>query len=78
MDPYSSPDIIPNNSPHNPFPHSLVRTRQFSVECPGRPFGHPARKVSCKYLASLFNECLGSFLEFGGPGVKAGLYEFLL
>ena len=27
MDPYSSPYIIPNNSPHNPFPHSLRRTR---------------------------------------------------
>ena len=24
MDPYSSPYIIPNNSPHNPFPHSLL------------------------------------------------------
>ena len=28
MDPYSSPYIIPNNIPHNPFPHSLLRTRQ--------------------------------------------------
>ena len=28
MYPYSSPYIIPNNSPHNPFPHSLLRTRQ--------------------------------------------------
>ena len=28
MDPYSSPNIIPNNSPHNPFPYSLLRTRQ--------------------------------------------------
>ena len=28
MDPCSSPYIIPNNSPHNPFPHSLLRTRQ--------------------------------------------------
>ena len=29
MDPYSSPYIIPNsNSLHNPFPHSLLRTRQ--------------------------------------------------
>ena len=28
MDPYSSPYIIiPNNSPHNPFPHSLESTR---------------------------------------------------
>ena len=31
MDPYSSPYIIPNNSPHNPFPHSLLRTRQSKV-----------------------------------------------
>ena len=31
MDPYSSPYIIPNNSPHNPFPHSLLSTRQFGV-----------------------------------------------
>ena len=28
MDPYSSPSLIPNNSLHNPFPHSLLRTRQ--------------------------------------------------
>ena len=28
MDPYSSPYIIPKYSPHNPFPHSLLRTRQ--------------------------------------------------
>ena len=28
MDPNSSPEIIPNNSLHNPFPHSLLRTRQ--------------------------------------------------
>ena len=28
MDPYRSPYIIPNNSLHNPFPHSLLRTRQ--------------------------------------------------
>ena len=28
MDPYSSPYIIPNNSPHDPFPHSPLRTTQ--------------------------------------------------
>ena len=28
MDPCGSPYIIPNNSLHNPFPHSLPRTRQ--------------------------------------------------
>ena len=28
MDPSSSPYIVPNNSPQNPFPHSLLRTRQ--------------------------------------------------
>ena len=28
MDPYSSPYILPNDSPHNLFPHSLLRTRQ--------------------------------------------------
>ena len=28
MDPYSSPYRIPNNGAHNPFPHSLLRTRQ--------------------------------------------------
>ena len=27
MDPYSSPYIIPNNSLHNPFPHSLREVR---------------------------------------------------
>ena len=31
MDPYSSPYILPKNSPHNPFPHSLLSTRQ--IEC---------------------------------------------
>ena len=28
MDPYYSPYIIPNNCRHNPFPHSLLRTRR--------------------------------------------------
>ena len=28
IDPYSSPYIIPSNSLHNPFPHSLLSTRQ--------------------------------------------------
>ena len=28
MDPYSSPYITPNNSPHDAIPHSLLRTRQ--------------------------------------------------
>ena len=28
MDPYSSPYIIPNNNPYNPFPHSLQSTRE--------------------------------------------------
>ena len=28
MDPYNSPYIIPTHSPHNPFPHSLLRTRK--------------------------------------------------
>ena len=32
MDPYSSPYIIPNNSPHNPFPHSLIGTRQYTLQ----------------------------------------------
>ena len=27
MDPYSSPYIIPNNNPYNPFPHSRLSTR---------------------------------------------------
>ena len=31
MDPYSSPYIIPNNSPHIPFPHSLLSTRELRV-----------------------------------------------
>ena len=31
MDPYSSP--FPNNSPHNPFPHSLLSTREFLQHC---------------------------------------------
>ena len=28
MDPFSSPYRIPNNGLHNPFPHSLLSTRQ--------------------------------------------------
>ena len=28
MDPYSSPYIIPHNSPHHPFLHSLLSTRE--------------------------------------------------
>ena len=31
VDPYTSPYIIPNNSPHNPFPHSLLSTRKYST-----------------------------------------------
>ena len=31
MDPHTSPYIIPNNSLHNPFPHSLLRTRQPTI-----------------------------------------------
>ena len=31
MEPYSSPYIFPDNSLHNPFPHSLLRTRQLKV-----------------------------------------------
>ena len=32
MDPYSSPYIIPNNSLHNPCPHSLLSTRKGSLD----------------------------------------------
>ena len=39
MDPYSSPYIIPNNSLHNPFPHSLLSTRQLSYTL--KPASHP-------------------------------------
>ena len=28
MDPYSSPFIVLNNNPYNPFPHSLLSTRK--------------------------------------------------
>ena len=31
MDPYSRPDVTPHNSPHNPFPHSLLRTKQVGL-----------------------------------------------
>ena len=37
MDPYSSPYIIPNNSLHNPFPHSPLRTRQLRHRSPKSP-----------------------------------------
>ena len=33
MDPYSSPYIIPIDSLHTPFPHSLPRTRQHVYRC---------------------------------------------
>ena len=40
LDPYSSLYIIPNNSPHNPFPHSLLSTRETNEAsgslCPAR------------------------------------------
>ena len=28
MDPYSSPYMIPNYNPYNPFPHALLSTRE--------------------------------------------------
>ena len=31
MDPYSSPYITTKNNPYNPFPHSLLSTREFFV-----------------------------------------------
>ena len=51
MDPDSSPYIIPNNNPYNPFPHSLLSTREsiFTVPCKGleKP-GSPLQKVKWK------------------------------
>ena len=32
MDPYSGPYINPFSSLHNPFPHSLLRTRQGTID----------------------------------------------
>ena len=32
MDPYSSPYIIPNNGPRNPFPHALLSTRRSCLQ----------------------------------------------
>ena len=34
MDPYSSPYIVSNNSLHNPFPHSLLSTRESAASLP--------------------------------------------
>ena len=34
MDSYSSPYIIPNNSPYNPLPHSLLSTRELRFRVP--------------------------------------------
>ena len=31
MDPYSNPYKVPKNSLHNPFPHSRLSTREFTV-----------------------------------------------
>ena len=41
MDPYSSPYIIPNNGPRNPFPHSLLSTRELITvpSCTGQKQG---------------------------------------
>ena len=36
MDPFSSPYIISYSSPNNPFPHSLLRTRQ-TTQAQARP-----------------------------------------
>ena len=44
MDPYSSRYEIPNNSPHNPFPHSLLRTRQLR-------FGDP-KNATWRFMGS--------------------------
>ena len=34
MDSYSSPNIIiPKNNPYNPFPHSLLSTRESTMPC---------------------------------------------
>ena len=37
MDPYSSPDTIPNDIPYNPFPHSLLSTRLSATKGFGMP-----------------------------------------
>ena len=39
LDPYSSPYIIPNNSLHNPFPHSLLRTGQMNAWSTAKAMG---------------------------------------
>ena len=60
MDPYSSPYIIPNNSLHNPFPHSLLRTRQK----PSSSFGASASPRSCRFLGSPVIKRVPCFLLF--------------
>ena len=67
MDPYSSTYIISNNSLHNPFPHSLLRTRQLWnysgswLGCQGRscfkPRGRKSNHCSRRFAIWLLN-CL--------------------
>ena len=48
MDPYGSPYIIPNNKPYNPFPHSLLSTRErrgWLSQLGGAPVGFAGKRV---------------------------------
>ena len=65
MDPYSSPYIIPNNSPHSPFPHSLLRTRQFRLDI-RRMRKHPNRtKEPCVFVVERGGSGKASFQLHG-------------
>ena len=57
MDPHSSPYMIPKNSPPNPFPHSLLRTRQYGLrfwETPQAQSSGPRIDPSVGFRVSAF------------------------
>ena len=53
------PYIIPNNSLHNPFPHSLLRTRQIS---------RSSFRCSCRCYSKYWYCCAGCRCDFSGLG----------
>ena len=74
MDPYSSPYIIPQNSPQYPFPHSLLRTRQssdFLRSCPAK-----AQPLACSVVAWKMPPAAWFYRETGVP--LAGKPEYPL
>ena len=60
MDPYSIPKTNPNNSSHDPCPHSLLSTGQYRIASVFRLLGFRATKFGSLFKAS----CVSTQLEF--------------